>query len=193
MEFAACVDISTDEDPQTVCTCRFGRIKSEDGQQCLVPPPTSPTPRPIPTLAPEVKLATSAVTRSASTVLIIFVVATLILFMSLKVFDTARVIQMNMEISLVCAHLCLLLPSSLSDHPFVSGFSLRYFIGQLSHIRFFHLALSLPLHIYLARISRKTMAFIPRNIQSCFHLAVDSMKLCLNLLFNCLFIPPFGF
>ena len=33
------------------------------------------------------------------------------IFAMLRIFDVARVIQMNMEISLVLAHGCLLLPS----------------------------------------------------------------------------------
>ena len=59
-----------------------------------------------------VKEVTTIATRSASTILIAFVLTTLFLFAILRIFDVARVIQMNMEISIVCAHGCLILPSS---------------------------------------------------------------------------------
>ena len=108
MEFANCVDVSDDNDPKVECVCQLGRIM--DNQKCIVPPPTTPTPRPNPTLPPEVKAATTAVTRTASTLLIIFVGITLFLFISLRIFNDDRVIQMNMEISLILAHICLLLP-----------------------------------------------------------------------------------
>ncbi len=47
-------------------------------------------------------------TSSASTVLIVFVGATLFLFAWLRVRTVARVIQMNMEIALILAHVCLI-------------------------------------------------------------------------------------
>ena len=47
-------------------------------------------------------------TSSASTVLIVFVGATLFLFAWLRVHTVARVIQMNMEIALIMAHVCLI-------------------------------------------------------------------------------------
>ena len=59
-----------------------------------------------------VKEVTTIATKSASTILIAFILITLILFAILRIFDVARVIQMNMEISIVCAHGCLVLPSS---------------------------------------------------------------------------------
>ena len=61
MEMASCVDISTDEDPQTKCVCQLGRVMNEEGDGCIIPLPTTPTPRPDPSLAPAVKLATTAV------------------------------------------------------------------------------------------------------------------------------------
>lgn len=109
MEFAACRDVSTDEDPLAICECQLGKSYDKDtGLTCVDPPPTTPTPRPIPTLQPEVKAATTGLTKTASTILIVFVVITLVLFGVLRIFDNARVIQMNMEISLVLAHLCIL-------------------------------------------------------------------------------------
>ena len=61
MEMASCVDISTDEDPQTKCVCQLGRVMNEEEDGCIIPLPTTPTPRPDPSLAPPVKLATTAV------------------------------------------------------------------------------------------------------------------------------------
>lgn len=108
MDFGACKDISNNTDPGAECTCQMGRIFSEDGLTCVEPPPTAPPTRPIPTLAPAVKSITTGVSKTASTVLIIFVVITLSLFGALRIFDPSRVIQMNMEIALVMAHFCLL-------------------------------------------------------------------------------------
>jgi len=116
MEFAACKDESTDEDPVAVCECQMGKIFTEDGLECEDPPPPTPSPRPIPTLAPVTKSVSTGMTKTASTLLIVFVGLTLFLFAALKVYDPARVIQMNMEISLILAHLCLLFPA---DHSMI--------------------------------------------------------------------------
>ena len=58
MDMASCVDISSDEDPQTNCVCQLGRVMNEEGDECIIPLPTTPTPRPAPSLAPAVKMAT---------------------------------------------------------------------------------------------------------------------------------------
>ena len=116
MEFANCVDISDDKDPKTECVCQLGRIMNAAGDKCEIPKPTTPTPRPIPTLAPAVKTATTAVTKTASTLLVIFVGITLFLFFTMRINNHLRWIQMNMEIALISAHICLLLPS-LYDIP----------------------------------------------------------------------------
>ncbi|CAG0884539.1 unnamed protein product [Darwinula stevensoni] len=58
---------------------------------------------------------TTSTTSTTSTVLLFFVGATLILFLFLRVFTTDRVIQMNMEIALALAHVCLLFPSQASS------------------------------------------------------------------------------
>lgn len=120
MEYGACVDISTEEDARVICECQLGRILNPETNECDIPRPTTPTPRPIPTLAPGVKTATTAVTKSASTILVVCVLITLFLFGSMRIFDVARVIQMNMEIALVMAHIILLIPS-LHEHPDVSN------------------------------------------------------------------------
>lgn len=88
----------------------MGRVVLAETGQCIEPLPAAPTPRPIPVLPEAVKTATTAVTKSASTLLVIFVGCTLCLFAFFRIYDSARVIQMNMEIALICAHLCLIVP-----------------------------------------------------------------------------------
>ncbi|GFV86977.1 adhesion G-protein coupled receptor D1 [Trichonephila clavipes] len=81
-------------------------------------PPVKPTPRPIPVLSPVEKVIAVVVTKTASTVLLIMVSITLAIFIIMRVFTVDRVIQMNMEISLVIAHLFLLFPYEISsDNP----------------------------------------------------------------------------
>lgn len=60
--------------------------------------------------------------RTASVVLIIFLAVTLFLFASLRIYDHGRVIQMNMEIALILAHITLLIPDmyNVSDLVFPS-------------------------------------------------------------------------
>ncbi len=88
----------------------MGRVLLPETGQCIVPLPPPPTPRPIPELPEAVKTATTAVTKSASSLLVIFLACTLCLFAFFRIYDIARVIQMNMEIALICAHLCLIVP-----------------------------------------------------------------------------------
>ena len=83
-DFAKCVDISTDTDKLYQCQCQMGRVLLPETGQCIVPLPPPPTPRPIPVLEVEVKTATTYATRSASTVLIVFVGTTLILFAAFR-------------------------------------------------------------------------------------------------------------
>lgn len=113
-DFADCIDISTDTDAKVKCVCQMGRVFLPSTGQCIKPLPMPPTPRPIPTLSPGVKTATTAVTKSASSLLIIFVGITLVLFAFFRIYDIARVIQMNMEIALICAHICLIVPDMTS-------------------------------------------------------------------------------
>ena len=64
-----------------------------------------------------------------------FLGATLFLFASLRIYDHGRVIQMNMEIALILAHLCLLLPDfsdpEAEDIPIVS---MQFTLGMLMYI-----------------------------------------------------------
>ena len=45
----------------------------------------------------------------------IFVAITLLLFLFFRIYDIARVIHMNMEIALICAHLCLIAPDMTAE------------------------------------------------------------------------------
>ncbi len=104
MEFANCVDVSDDEDPRTECMCQLGRDMNEAGDECIIPPPSPTTDRPIPTLEPAMKTATTAVTRTASVILIVFVGITLFLFISLGIFDDGRVIQVRKKMHPRASH-----------------------------------------------------------------------------------------
>lgn len=114
--FAKCRDLSTDEDPITECECQLGTIMTEDKNACVAPPPTTPTPRPIPTMPAAQKAVSNVITRGASTLIIIFLGICLGMFFMLRIFDSSRVIHMNMEIALLLAHICML-PSVYEDNP----------------------------------------------------------------------------
>ena len=90
MDFGACSDVSTDEDPIAVCECQMGKIFDDAGLECVDPPATTPTPRPIPTMKAAVKAVASGMTKTASTLLIVFVTITIIIFGVLRIFDHGR-------------------------------------------------------------------------------------------------------
>ena len=93
MEFGACVDKSTAEDPIAECECRMGKVFDEEtGTVCVDPIPTTTT-RPIPTMAADIKAVTSGMQKTASTLLIIFVTITLTLFFVLRIFDGGRLVE----------------------------------------------------------------------------------------------------
>jgi len=107
-KFSKCdTKLSTTEDPVLRCTCQMGTVMKSDNSSCIVPPPTTPTPRPIPTLPAATKAVTGAVSRTASTLIIIFLTITIVLFLIFRIFDPHRIIQMCEEISLLAAHICL--------------------------------------------------------------------------------------
>ena len=83
-DFAKCVDISTETDKLYQCECQLGRVLLPATGTCIVPLPPPPTPRPIPVLEEEVKAATTIATKSASTLLIVFVGTTLLLFAAFR-------------------------------------------------------------------------------------------------------------
>ena len=64
--------------------------------------------RPYPSMSPGQKTAVVILTRGASTILIIFLLSTLVIFAVARIFDSSRVIHMNMEIALLFAHFFLL-------------------------------------------------------------------------------------
>ena len=81
---------------------------------------------------PAVKPVVIAVTKSASTLLITFTGITIFLFASLRIYDYARVIQLNMEIALICAHVTLLFPNfGDTPIPMVSNY-----IHTLRHMQY---------------------------------------------------------
>ena len=86
--------LSTKLDPVLRCSCQMGTVMKSDNSSCIVPPPTTPTPRPIPTLPAETKAVTGAVSRSASTLIIIFLALTILIFLIFRIFDPHRIIQM---------------------------------------------------------------------------------------------------
>ncbi|XP_064091051.1 adhesion G-protein coupled receptor D1-like [Macrobrachium nipponense] len=116
-QFGVCQDKSTVQEPIAICVCTMGYEMNPDKTSCIRPPPTTPTPRPIPTLAPEQKVVATVISKSASTLIIIMVSITLGLFLFLRVFTTDRVIQMNMEIALLLAHILLILPGNVNKIP----------------------------------------------------------------------------
>ncbi|XP_059096721.1 uncharacterized protein LOC131891214 [Tigriopus californicus] len=103
---AQCYDRSDTLRPKYECICQMGMVM--EGNRCISPPPSTPTPRPVPSLSPAIKDTVTALTRTASFVLIGFVTATLVLFAVLKIMDPGRFIHMNIEIALLLAHICLL-------------------------------------------------------------------------------------
>ncbi|XP_063598335.1 adhesion G-protein coupled receptor D1-like [Penaeus indicus] len=109
-EYGVCKDNSTELDPIAFCVCTMGYQMNSDKTSCIRPPPTTPTPRPIPTLPAEQKVVATVISKSASTIIIIFLTITLILFFLMRIFTPDRVIQMNMEIALLLAHAILMFP-----------------------------------------------------------------------------------
>ena len=75
---AKCIDESTDEAPVYKCVCQMGLEMV--GGRCISPPPTTPTPRPIPSMDDTAKTVAASISKVASFVLIGFVSATLIIF-----------------------------------------------------------------------------------------------------------------
>lgn len=77
--------------------------------------------RPIPSLGPATKVVVTIITRSASFVLIGFVTTTIIIFALMKVpLESSRAIHLNIEISLLCAHLTLLPAGKFCQNHFCS-------------------------------------------------------------------------
>ncbi|XP_055939758.1 adhesion G-protein coupled receptor D1-like isoform X2 [Argiope bruennichi] len=154
---AKCTDTSEDIGPKRKCKCVMGYQLDEKNWKCKEKPPEKPTPRPIPVLSPVEKVVAVVVTKTASTVLLVMVGITLTLFIIMRIFTVDRVIQMNMEIALMVAHLFLLFPYEISsDNPDLCqliSISLHFFFT----VCFMFLFLE-TLHVY------SMVAFVvPRN------------------------------
>ena len=90
------------------------------GDACNLPPPPKPLVIPDPTMPPEIEKLVLFGERCASTELIVFVSAALCVFGGMRIFNSYRVIQMNMEISLILAHVfAVLLPNFSYDQEVV--------------------------------------------------------------------------
>lgn len=108
-KFAKCLtDRSTPEDAVIECICQMGTVMKADNSSCIVPPPTTPTPRPVPTMAAAVKAVTGSLSKGASTVIIVFLTVTLLLFLCFCIWTPSRVIHMCEELALLFAHICML-------------------------------------------------------------------------------------
>ncbi len=92
--------------------------------RCISPPPTTPTPRPLPTLEPGTKTSLQAMVRLASILLILFVLLTFLVFACFRVMNRGRFIHMNIEIALLAANICLL-PAFYDDQMLVVTSSCR--------------------------------------------------------------------
>ena len=82
--YAECQDTSNETDPSFECICKMGTTMKDDGSACIEPPPTTPTPRPIPTLPADQKAVSTVITRGASTLIVVFLGITLIMFLVLR-------------------------------------------------------------------------------------------------------------
>ena len=80
------------------CKCQMGMVMKADNSSCIVPPPTTPTPRPVPTMKPELKQVTGGISKGASTLIIVFLSITLLLFLIFRIFTPSRVIHMCEEV-----------------------------------------------------------------------------------------------
>ena len=71
---------------------------------------------PDPTIPPKLKPVVLGTNKSASSLLIGFLVVTLCIFGAMRIYTTSRVIQMNMEISLILAHVMAVMLPNLSEY-----------------------------------------------------------------------------
>ena len=106
MEFGACVDKSTAEDPIAECECQMGKVFDKETGTICVDPIITTTPRPIPTMAPNIKAVTSGMQKTSSTLLIVFVAITLVLFAVLRIYDGGRFVSEIITSSEVCVRNC---------------------------------------------------------------------------------------
>ena len=64
-----CYNKSNETHALWICVCQLGLIMKSDGSACIPPPPTTTSPRPIPSLAPGEKAAATVLTRYIKTFL----------------------------------------------------------------------------------------------------------------------------
>ncbi|KAL7640958.1 UNVERIFIED_CONTAM: hypothetical protein RMT77_008095 [Armadillidium vulgare] len=139
-----------------------------------------PTRRPIPTLPDDQKKIATIVSKTASAVLVGFVGACLILFLILRVFTTLRVIQMNMEIALILAHILLLLPASITDTDMACKI-----VSMLTHFFFtacFNFMMLEAIHMYSMIafvVKREGLLTKMQNIIAGWGMAVFVMIFCI--------------
>ena len=92
----------------------YNRIHS--GEACIIPELTPPLPPPDPTIPAEIKVIVIATEKSSATILILCLVLTLFLFCIMRVYTIVRVIQMNMEISLILANAFAVVIPNFSEY-----------------------------------------------------------------------------
>ncbi|CAB4070426.1 unnamed protein product [Lepeophtheirus salmonis] len=106
-EFAVCVDNSTQENRAKVyCVCQLGTVMKDDGTSCIDPSP-SHFELGINSFEDNMDKITW-ISRLSSIIVITLLLILLVVFFVRNVFDSARVIQMNMEIALLCANVLIL-------------------------------------------------------------------------------------
>ncbi|XP_064091063.1 adhesion G-protein coupled receptor D1-like [Macrobrachium nipponense] len=117
-DYAICRDESTNEDPIANCVCTMGFTMHSSGK-CVRPnhPHPPPPPGQVTDLPPAQKVVATVISKTASTIIIVMVSITLALFLILRIFTPDRIIQMNMEIALLCAHVMLMFPTSIVNYP----------------------------------------------------------------------------
>ena len=91
-------------------------IESVSGETCIIPELTPPPPPPDPTIPAEIKVIVIATEKSSATVLILCLILTLFLFCIMRVYTIVRVIQMNMEISLILANALAVVIPNFSEY-----------------------------------------------------------------------------
>ena len=143
--FSKCIDVSDEIEAKFTCECQLGTVMHADGSGCYKPAPTTPTTRPPPTLPPAQKVVANVITRSASTIIIAFLGFTLGLFIFLGIFDSGRVIHMNMELALISAHICFLPTSAFEDEEFCRVLSI---LSNFFFIACFIFMLLESIHMY---------------------------------------------
>ncbi|XP_053628486.2 putative adhesion G protein-coupled receptor E4P [Cherax quadricarinatus] len=158
-DYGVCRDDSNNTDPIATCVCTMGYKMSPTKTSCVRPPPSTPTPRPIPTMPPAQKVVATVISKSASTVIIICLSICLCIFFVFRIFTPDRVIQMNMEIALLLAHCILMSPSSITQKPIICtvvSILLHFFFTACFMFMFLE---SLHMYAYVAFVIKREGMF----------------------------------